>query len=244
MATQSAHRETRNPSGLHKERSKRLIWRCVVLYTLLFSSAGFLRAQDGPAMYKRYCATCHDAGAERVPSRENLKALSAEQVLSAMETGAMISMASRLSAAERRAVAEFVTGKSIAQPLETRPRPQAMCADAPGTLNEPLAGPMWNGWGVTSSNTRFQGASGAGITAAEAPRLKLKWAFGYPGDVSAAAQPTVVGGRVFVGSQGGKVYSLSAANGCVYWWFEGPALVRTAVSVGRIETEAGAGYSA
>ena len=62
----------------------------------------------------------------------------------------------------------------------------------------------------------------AGFTAAEVPRLKLKWAFGFPGELSADAQPTVAGGRVFVGTQSGNVYSLSAATGCVHWFFQAP----------------------
>jgi polyvinyl alcohol dehydrogenase (cytochrome) len=45
----------------------------------------------------------------------------------------------------------------------------------------------------------------AQLAGEDVPRLKLKWAFGFPGAVRAIAQPTVVGGRVFIGSQGGKV---------------------------------------
>ncbi len=40
-------------------------------------------------------------------------------------------------------------------------------------------------------------------------RLKLKWAFGVLGATGMFAQPTVVGGRIFFGSQHGKVYSHS-----------------------------------
>ena len=36
---------------------------------------------------------------------------------------------------------------------------------------------------------------------------------------SAWAQPTVVSGRVFVGSQNGTVYALSATTGCTWWTF-------------------------
>jgi polyvinyl alcohol dehydrogenase (cytochrome) len=43
-----------------------------------------------------------------------------------------------------------------------------------------------------------------------------------------------MGGRVFAGSQGGKVYSLSAATGCVHWYFETAAGVRSAISIGRL----------
>jgi polyvinyl alcohol dehydrogenase (cytochrome) len=156
----------------------------------------------------------------------------------------MISMASGRTAAEHRAIAEFVTGKSFGQALDTAPSRQAMCTATPGDFTNPLAGPLWNGWGVNTSNTRYQDRAMAGFTAAEVSRLKLKWAFGFPGDVGADAQPTIVGGRVFIGSQSGNVYSLSAATGCVHWFFQAPAAVRAAITIGRIETNSGPRYAA
>ena len=62
----------------------------------------------------------------------------------------------------------------------------------------------------------------------------MKWAFGFPGAVTAFGQPTVVGGRVFVGSQNGHVYSLDADSGCYYWDFAASAGVRTAITVARL----------
>jgi len=222
----------------------RLLLRCVTGCCGLLFSASLLLAQDAAALFKKHCALCHEAGIEHVPARETLKAMSPERVLAAMESGAMISMASSLSAAERRAVAEFVTGKSLGKALEITPSPQAMCGSTQEKFTDPLTSPMWNGWGVNLANTRYQGDSMARLTAAGVPHLKLKWAFGFPGDVSASAQPTIVGGRVFVGSQGGKVYSLSAATGCIHWWYEAQTLVRTAVSIGHIESESGGSYAA
>ena len=64
--------------------------------------------------------------------------------------------------------------------------------------------------------------------------MKLKWAFAFPGDLQSYAQSTIAGGRVFVGSWGGKVYSLSAATGCVHWFFDAKSGVRSAVSIGRV----------
>ena len=72
----------------------------------------------------------------------------------------------------------------------------------------------------------------AQLAAEDVPRLKLKWAFGFPGANFAFAQPTVMGGRVFVGSQGGKVYSLDANTGCTYWEFDAGAPVRSAITIG------------
>jgi polyvinyl alcohol dehydrogenase (cytochrome) len=222
----------------------KLLERCAASSCVILLCASILSAQDGEALYKRTCAACHDSGAERVPSRETLKAMTPERVLAAMESGAMIAMAARLSVAERRSVAEFVTGKSLGCASVTVPSPQAMCAEAHGASNDLLSGPQWSGWGANLANTRAQDATNAGFTAAEVPRLKLKWAFGFPGDVSASAQPTIAAGHVFVGSQGGKVYALNAATGCVNWWFEAPASVRSAVVIGRIEKESGPSYAA
>src|SRR5215831_4210578 len=208
------------------------------LAILLLSSA-MAAAQDGAALYRRDCAGCHDMGVDRAPAREALQAMSAERVLNALETGPMISMASRETGAERRAVAQFVSGKSLStRDLLTTPPSSAMCATK-DNFGSSLTGPEWNGWGENTHNTRFQSA-GQGLTAAAVPLLKVKWAFAFPGDLDANAQPTIVGGRAFVGSAGGTVYSLSADSGCIHWFFKAAGGVRGAVSIGRITTAAGA----
>jgi polyvinyl alcohol dehydrogenase (cytochrome) len=202
--------------------------------TLLVASHA--SAQDGAALYRQNCAACHDMGIDRAPAREALQAMTAERVLNALESGAMLSMASRISAADRRAVAQYVTGKLLsARDLSMTPPAQAMCT-APGSFANPLNGPGWNGWGDNTNNTRFQDRVTAGFTAAQVPRLRVKWAFGFPGDLDANAQPTIVGGRVFVGSQGGKVYALSAETGCIHWFFEARGAVRGAVTIGQVTT--------
>jgi polyvinyl alcohol dehydrogenase (cytochrome) len=174
-------------------------------------------------------------GVNRAPDMDVLRAMSADRVLAAMETGPMISMATARSAAERRAIAEAVTGKKLRNSLDVSPLPKAMCAATNRTAFNPNSGPTWNGWaGTGSTNTRFQDARSAGLTAADVPKLKLKWAFGFTGDLQSNAQATIVGGRVFVGSPGGGVYSLSAASGCIQWFYQASAGVRSAISIGRV----------
>ena len=73
----------------------------------------------------------------------------------------------------------------------------------------------------------------AQLSVSDVSRLKLKWAFGFPGDVRAWAQPTMVGGRIFVGSQGRRVYSLNASSGCVYWVTDSDYPVRSAITIGQ-----------
>jgi polyvinyl alcohol dehydrogenase (cytochrome) len=58
--------------------------------------------------------TCHD-GAEgaRAPKLEVLRQRSPEAILSALTAGGMRPQGARLTGAERRAVAEYVTGKAF-----------------------------------------------------------------------------------------------------------------------------------
>jgi len=100
-------------------------------------------------------------------------------------------------------------------------------------FGDPAATPAWNGWGVDTSNARFQPAKAAQLPADQIPKLKLKWAFGFPGVRSVMGQPSVVGGRVFIGVDNGSVYSLDAATGCLYWTYQAEAGVRTAITVER-----------
>jgi polyvinyl alcohol dehydrogenase (cytochrome) len=215
--------------------------KCSVVCAFIFSTFGFVfslsaqQPQTGESMYKASCAQCHDAGVGRAPTRDTFHDMSPERVLAAMETGEMVTMGMRWPADGRRAIAEFLTGKAIGTSLTTEPSPQAMCKSTAFAIS----GPAWNGWGDNTSNTRFQSAAAAGITAAQVPRLKLKWAFGFPGELNANAHPTYAGGRVFVGSPGGKVYALDAATGCIHWYLDAGSQVRSAITVAQIESASG-----
>jgi polyvinyl alcohol dehydrogenase (cytochrome) len=204
---------------------------CLVFLTMAWP----VSADDAPTLYKQLCATCHDTGVGRAPTRDVLQAMTPERVLTAMESGAMLSMAAGRTGVERRAIAEFVTGKTFSEALSMTPSPQAMCRATAGEFANPLSGTMWNGWGANTQNTRYQDDKMAGLTAADVPKLKVKWAFGFPGELSADAQPSIAGGRVFVGTQSGTVYALSAATGCVHWVFRAESAVRAAITIARLD---------
>jgi polyvinyl alcohol dehydrogenase (cytochrome) len=124
------------------------IARVGVMLVAVLGSASVLEAQapDGAALYKRSCASCHDTGANRAPGRDAFRAMPAERVVAAMETGSMITMANGRTAAERQAIAEFLTGKSLSNPVVTAPARSAMCSTA-STAFDANAGPKWAGWG-------------------------------------------------------------------------------------------------
>ncbi|HXI30679.1 MAG TPA: PQQ-binding-like beta-propeller repeat protein, partial [Vicinamibacterales bacterium] len=157
-------------------------------------------------------------------------------------SGAMRYQGLALSGDERRAVAEYLAGRKLRGTVAGVTT--GACAPRP-PFRDPATAPVWNGWGASLENTHVQTAAQAGLTAAQVPRLHLKWAFGFPDTTSAWAQPTVAGGRLFVGSQNGTVYALDAARGCVVWTFTAHGAVRASISIGRRPGAARqAGYAA
>jgi polyvinyl alcohol dehydrogenase (cytochrome) len=190
-----------------------------------------IEQQNGAALYPQYCAQCHDAGnnENRAPGRSVLQSMTLDQVLRSLNTGSMASIVQDRTNAERSAIASFIAGKGSEAPPASADI-SGMCANNTIGFPQRLDGPRWNGWGVDLSNSRLQPAAMAGLTQDQVPLLQLKWAFGFPGSSAAIAQPTVVGGLVFVGGADRKVYALDAKTGCVRWALATEAVVRAAIS--------------
>jgi polyvinyl alcohol dehydrogenase (cytochrome) len=206
-----------------------------------FAASAQLAAQapDGAAVFTRECSSCHTGAADtRAPSPEVLRRRSPEAILSALTAGAMRPQGGRLTGAERRAVAEYLTGRVLGG--DVTGATVGRCSTVPALVVAPDAA-TWGGWSPSSTNTRFQSAEQAGLTAQSVPKLTLKWAFGFPDATSAWSQPTVAGGRLFVGSQNGTVYALDSKSGCIIWTFAAKSGVRNAPVFGA--RTSGAGYA-
>jgi polyvinyl alcohol dehydrogenase (cytochrome) len=199
--------------------------------------AGFVmalpvQAQDGRLIYESNCAVCHEAGLDRAPDRATLALMAPDRILYALERGVMVSMAVTLSTDQRRDISEFLSGESLATFTRTPPA-SAMCRDEPGYR---AGQPDWQGWGGTGlGNHRYQPGDRAGITPANVGQLEVKWAFGFPGDIRAYSPPTIANGRLFLGSLGGGVYSLDAETGCVHWFLDVGASVRSPMTIATID---------
>src|ERR1700680_4659912 len=190
----------------------------------LFVAGVAAQAQDGAAVFQNLCSTCHREGSTtQAPLPDVLRRMPWQVILSALETGKMKAIAESLSDGQRMAVAKYL-GTEGAEAI-----PQSAYCSTPAAMA--MNAPSWTAWGIDSSNSRFQPEQAAGLTASSVARLKLKWAFGFPGVTTAFGSPTVYGGRVFVGSADGTVYSLDAKSGCIRWIYKATEGVRTALVV-------------
>jgi polyvinyl alcohol dehydrogenase (cytochrome) len=186
-----------------------------------------LAAASGEEVYTKRCAACHDQTNPRIPSRESLSKIPATRILKVLDFGVMMQVAYQLTRSDREAVAKFL-GTEAAE--TTAIAPEAFCKDRSVSINDKSKF-VWNGWSLKPDNARFVPPDVAGLNIDQVRMLKLKWAFGYEGDVNAFAQPAFFDGQVFVGSARGTVHALRADSGCIQWTFEARGPVRSAMIV-------------
>ena len=195
---------------------------------LALPSAPLLAQNQGPAVYRATCAACHDGdGSVRAPRRISMLGMSPRAILATLTQGTMREVAAKLSDADRRAVAEYLTQRS----LEPTKMPASAYCAAP---NGPVAAASprdWTAWGGSPTGTGFRTAEQAGLVADQVPGLQLLWAFGFAGGTATRSQPSVVGDQVIVGSQFGEVYSLDRRSGCIQWTYEAEAGIKGVVAI-------------
>jgi len=206
---------------------------CAGLSTFFLSAiSAFAAPQAAPIsgadVYQKRCASCHDKAGSNAPTREALQKLPAKHILRSLDFGVMMGIAGPMKRPEREAVASYL-GTGAAEP---GPPASAFCAAG----SQPMSGPVkgeWNGWSPSTANTRYQTAEQAGLTTAQVRHLKLKWAYGFSGDMTSFAAVTVLNGTLFMGSAGGTVQAVNAKTGCLYWQFEANGPVRSALRAVR-----------
>ena len=212
-----------------------------ILSMLAFADAGEgskaeALGNGGAQVFEKHCSFCHTGFlGSRAPSKEVLAKFPPRTIVHALTVGVMRVQGSSLNGDQRRAVAEYLTGKKFETDLLSESR--GKCEGNP-EMPDPLESPQWNGWGNSVTNSSFQSANAAGLNVQSVPELKLKWAFGFPDSFSAWSQPVVASSRLFVGSQAGIFYSLSAATGCTYWQFKADGGIRGAASVVTFDSQA------
>jgi polyvinyl alcohol dehydrogenase (cytochrome) len=185
--------------------------------------------------YMNSCAICHGR-MEQAPSLTALQKMSPEKIYETITTGSMKTQAANLTNEQKVKIAEFLGARKLgtAESGDAARMSNRCASDAP--VKEVTALPSWNGWSANAlTNTRYQLARAAALSPGAVARLRLQWAFGLPATDSAYGQPTVVDGRVFVGSDSGYVYSLDAATGCVHWSFQAQAGLRGAPMIAPVK---------
>ncbi|HEY8574491.1 PQQ-binding-like beta-propeller repeat protein [Phenylobacterium sp.] len=186
---------------------------------------------DGQALFNSRCKGCHEPAVERAADRRALAAMPQAHIVQVLTNGVMAPMAAGLTAADKQAIAAYLApapasrGRQLsAQQLGV----DKMCA-GPAPVIRPT-GSDWTSVGFEPTSHRFQ--PNPGLSKADVPKLKVKWAFAMPG----GSMPTVIGDWLYMANRTGKLYALDAKTGCVRWVRDDvtsrttPMIVKTAIS--------------
>ena len=199
---------------------------------------GLLGTETGWSLFQTRCAVCHlNPTVDRAVPAAVIREMTPERIYDSLMNGSMKEQSQGISDVQKRRIAEFMSGRPLGSSKAGNAKDMPNKCTSNPAMSDPAAGPAWNGWGNDNSNTRFQSGAAARLTASDVPKLKLKWAFGFPTGESSNSQPTVVAGRVFAGSDNGFIYSLDARTGCVYWSFEGGSIVRGSLTVAAVNAQ-------
>ena len=173
------------------------------------------RAQSaGEGLFNARCKACHEPAIDRAPDRATLATLQPATIVDALTNGVMKPMAAGLSDADKQAVAAYLI--SVAPTAAARPTarstPAPVGVDVKCAVNPPIRATAsdWTSVGLDRSH-RYQ--AHPGLTAADVPKLKVRWAFAMSG----GSMPTVIGDWLFITNRSGKFYALDPATGCVRW---------------------------
>ena len=161
---------------------------------------------QGERLFDDYCASCHgdDTAAEnRAPDLDALRQRTPEVILEAMTTGSMAVNAEPLSTDQRQVLAEFLAGRSLASAPSTDV--VTLTESLPQHAEwQPAAGADVERVGQGSRELAVPVGRGRrpGRRRRATPHAEVGVRF--PNANSPSAQPTVTGGRIYIGSDGGR----------------------------------------
>src|SRR5436190_7116546 len=194
-----------------------------------FASQSIAQQANGEQLFNSRCKMCHDPAVDRAPNRTALAAMRPADIVEVLTSGVMSPMAGGMSAADKQAIAAFLTEAPDAHPAPAAPAPAAggpargaapaAAAARPAGVDKfcdkhpPIAAGAgdWTNVGFDANSTRFQ--TNPGLKAADVPKLQVKWSYAMSG----GGMPTVVGDWLFITNRNGKFYALDAKTGCVHW---------------------------
>src|SRR6185369_9817281 len=105
--------------------------------------------EAGFATFQTRCAACHgNPAVERAPSPAALREMTPEKIYDALVSGTMQAQGQGLTDAQKRGVAEFMSGRPLGSSRQGDAANMPNRCAANPALEDPARGAAWNGWGV------------------------------------------------------------------------------------------------
>ena len=200
--------------------------------------ADAMAGHPGEAVYKQYCAACHEQPeATRSPAKATLQQMSLQFINFALTEGKMKAQGAPLSGEQRAQVVNYLIGAKQQAASWT----DSMKCDAARMPVDLTGGPTITNFGFDRNNTRALTAKQAGISKAQLQKQpELAWAVGFPDATGMRAQGAVVGKNLFVPvADVGAMYAFDLSipeKPCLQWVYNTPggAPLRTSSAFGYV----------
>ena len=108
------------------------------------ATAAHAQVPSGAQVFQARCASCHSGQPDsRAPAPEALKSRAPQAVIDALVNGGMRVQGAQMNGADRRAVAEYVTGKPLDGDVTGAAAGRCATSSPLGNLTR---GARWSGW--------------------------------------------------------------------------------------------------
>src|SRR5438067_195636 len=123
-------------------KSRTVLWWAICLGVAVTPLSA---QQNGAYLFETYCAICHDTASGvdlRAPARDVMKQMTPEHILDVLEKRVMKAQAAERNRAQRRTLAEYLSGKPFGSTPELMPRSASCSSD--GSSKHGDAAAAWN----------------------------------------------------------------------------------------------------
>jgi polyvinyl alcohol dehydrogenase (cytochrome) len=204
---------------------------------IALASTGSAVAQElrtdhpGRAVYRQYCAACHEHSGTRAPVLSALQQMSAQTLRFALTEGVMQQQGAGVPRDQFQQLIGYLagdeaTGDNWVAGMMCRP-------DQRSVDLKPL--PTFAMNGVDAGHSRRLSTQQAGLSSADLRTLELAWAIAFPKVTALRTNAVIVGSTMFYSpTPTGKLLALDVQSACVKWAYEAGVPLRSSMSYGEL----------
>lgn len=234
LATGQVTKRATRQAARHATRRMQWLSAVVSLSTVLMFQSAYSQAPDsdqpdsgaeqtsaGEHLFQQYCATCHEGGDPRAPSRSSLNTMSADDIRFALTGGVMSAQGQSLDESQLAVLVDHLAR----EPVSDRWVAANQCADSQMGISLERVSLPSPGGGVTFG--RSLSASQSGLQGESLGALEVAWTIAFPGIGGLRSTPVITSDTLFYpAASNSHVFAIDVESGCIKWSYDAEASLR------------------
>lgn len=196
-------------------------------------AASSSREDTAEQLFEQYCATCHEGGDPRAPSRASLHTMSADDLRFALTAGVMSAQGQSLNESQRALLIDHLAREPVSNRwvADNRCDASRMNISLDYVALPSPGGDVTFGRSLSSAQSGLQGES--------LNDLEVAWSIAFPGIGGLRSTPVITEDTLFYpAASTTHVYAIDAQSGCIKWAYDaGVSLRSSAVLAGDLSDD-------